>query len=150
MEKDKIIKDGIRSRIIILIIILAIIVIVGIVFINLIKKYISQDESENNSVVSNSLNIDNNNSNNNAQSTIVNVLQVKSLNEINCELSNDTITEYANVKKDYLKTDNGKVEINISSFDTKIEKTNVYNEKTVTDGVILFYNSNRKKLYRKI
>lgn len=156
MEKDNGIKNTIRNLIIILLIILVIIVVIGMLIINQSKKDVSQDENKNNSAVSNNFNTDDdkeqeNNiiTNNNAQSTNVNMLQVKSLNEIDCELSHNTITEYPNVKKDYLKSSNGKTEINISTFDTKIDKTDVYNEKTVTDGVILFYYGGQKNYIEK-
>lgn len=108
----------------VLIPIFAIVVIIGTIFIN-----------QNKSLENNDTNI----SNNITTVGTIETVKVTSLNEINCELSNNTITEYKDVKKDYLKTNNGKVEINISSFDTKIPRTYVDNEYTVTDGVILFY-----------
>lgn len=117
-------KNGISKRniiiIIVLLIILVIISIVGIIFIINSNKTTSEDE------------------NNISTDTNIEVDTLK-FDEINCELSNDTITEYPNVKKDYFKSDDGEVEINISTFDTNIPKADIYNEKTVKDGVILFY-----------
>ena len=116
--------------IIVLLILLVIIGIVGVVFIINSNKTTSEGEDN----ISTDTNIE---------------VDTLKFDEINCELSNDTITEYPNVKKDYFKSDDEKVEINISTFDTNIPKTDIYNEKTVKDGVVLFYYGTDKNYIEK-
>lgn len=125
MSKRKII-----IAIITLVIILLILVVAGIIIIKISNK--NTEEEKDNTLVETDT-----------------VEDIPSLNEINCELSSDTITENSNVKKDYFKSEDGEVEINISSFDTNIPKTDIYNEKTIRDGVILFYYGDEKNYIEK-
>lgn len=79
----------------------------------------------------------------------VTTIKTTFLNEIDCELSEDTVSQYQNVSKDHFDTNDKKVEINISSFNINVSKQNVYNEQNVEDGVILFYNGIEKNYIEK-
>ncbi len=116
---------------IILITVFVIIVIIGTIINNQPNKLISQDGKEDNKgTVSN---IQDNN------------LQLS--NEINLQLLNEANIEYPSYSA---QSNDGKIELKISSFATKINDNEEYKTETISDGVLVFYTINENNFVEKL
>ena len=123
---------------IILICVYAIALIAGSIFVN------NQYKSSVNDYMNNGGNITN------THEEDIDTIEVSTLNEINCELSENTITEIPEGQKDYYKTEDGSVEIDISKIYDKVIEREIYNLKVITDGAIIFYERGGNNYIEKL
>ena len=151
---------------IVLIVVFALVVILGMIYINHSDKNSGEANKNINITINNETNENKNtnitisNDTNENKTTEENQINKahKEIKKIYVSVSNELIVDNLansfvqeeNVKKYYAKSEDGKVEINISTFDTGIDASNsLYNIKMVEDGVIIFYVKDGKNLIEK-
>lgn len=131
-EKNYLIKN------IILVFIFTAIVIAGTIFIKSDINISLKNEQNNNQEINDDIVT-------NSKSGLVNVSR---LNEIDLKITSQTNTEYASYNA---KSNDGKTELNISSYKTDITKTGPYDWfETVKDGVIVFCTGTENNYIEKI